>query len=289
MSENRTIWHLIEINARHAADEAIEFALNELGSLGTEINTLGKKNTDDIVVNGYFDQRIEDAAVAWQLDDAVRIYGLPHDSVKNFEWSEVENADWLAEWKKYWRPTEVGKFVIAPPWKTVTESDKIIIYIEPNMAFGTGTHETTQLCLQAIGEKYRPEHSFLDVGTGTGILAIGAAKLGGAKIMACDTDLDSVKIARENALANGVADKIDFRDGSLGEQTEIYDFVCANLTIDVIVPILPLLIEKSSSRLLLSGILVEQEKIIAAELEKQLISDYKIAHAGEWISVLITI
>ncbi|MEO7658888.1 MAG: 50S ribosomal protein L11 methyltransferase [Pyrinomonadaceae bacterium] len=288
MSEKQSTWCLIEITCREEADEAVEFALNELGALGTEINTLGKSRDATIVVNGYFNERIDDEVVADNLNYALQIHGLTGDLVERREWSEIENADWLAEWKKYWRPTEIGRFVITPPWEAVAESDKIVIRIEPNMAFGTGTHETTQLCLKAIGEKYQSEDSFFDVGTGTGILAIGAAKLGGTRILACDTDLDSVKIAVENAAANGVGNRIEFRDGSLSNQTAVHDFVCANLTIDAIVPILPLLVEKSGSILLLSGILVEQENIIVEELKKHKIADFVIESSGEWISVLIT-
>ncbi len=175
------------------------------------------------------------------------------------------------------------------------------------MAFGTGTHETTQLCLAAIGDNCRAGQSFLDVGTGTGILAIAAAKLATehtetvekktrmvsvssvAKIMACDTDLDSVRIARENAEANGVERQIEFFDGSISAATPPFDFVCANLTIDVIVPILPLLIEKTKDILLLSGILAGQEAIITEQLLKLQISNFDIKHAGEWISVLTPI
>ncbi len=288
MSEKQTTWRLIEITCRREAEEAVQFALNELGALGTEINTLGKSGEPTIVVNGYFNERLDDEVVSENLNFALQIHGLSGDSVERSEWSEIENADWLAEWKKYWRPTEIGRFVIAPPWETLTESDKIVIRIEPNMAFGTGTHETTQLCLKAIGEKYQSEQSFLDVGTGTGILAIGAAKLGGTRILACDTDLDSVKIAVENAAANGVGDRIEFRDGSLSDETAVHDFVCANLTIDVIVPILSLLIAKSGSILLLSGILAEQENIVVEELKQHEIADFVIERSGEWISVFIT-
>src|SRR5262249_49859629 len=153
--------------------------------------------------------------------------------------------------------TTVGRFVVAPPWEKVVDKDKIVILIEPNMAFGTGTHETTQLCLKAIDENYLPGHSFLDVGTGTGILAIAAAKLasGSSEILACDTDADSIKIARENAQANGVGDKTDFLVGPITSETPQFDFVCVNLTIDAIVPILGLLLEKTKSTLVLSGIL----------------------------------
>ena len=175
------------------------------------------------------------------------------------------------------------------------------------MAFGTGTHETTQLCLQAIGDNYRAGQTFLDIGTGTGILAIAAAKLATestentreknkglsgnsvAKILGCDIDADSVNIARENAIANGVGDSIEFIQGSINDKTPVFDFVCANLTVDVIQPMLPLLLAKTGEKLVLSGILVEQKNIISAELQKFEISTFEIQTAGEWLSVVISV
>lgn len=300
------IWFALEITVDSNATEAIEFALNELDALGTEINNLGKKQTETLTVIGYFNEKPDDETVEKQIAEALRIYGFSADAVKTFTWREVENIDWLAEWKKHWKPTIVGKFIVAPPWETVEETGKIVIRIEPNMAFGTGTHETTQLCLKAIGENYRPDQSFLDVGTGTGILAIAAAKLATertekedkslsvnsvssvAKILACDTDTDSIKIAGENAELNRT-ENIEFYVGSISAETPVFDFVCANLTIDVIVPILPLLIEKTRETLILSGILQEQEERIAAELRSFGIRDFSVTRAGEWISVLVNI
>jgi ribosomal protein L11 methyltransferase len=286
MSEKQNSWFALEISAPVEAEEAIEFALNELGALGTEINNLGRERPTNIVVKGYFNEPVVDEVVDQQVEFALGIYELPADSVQGYVWNGVEHQDWLAEWKKHWRPTEIGRFVIAPPWSNVS-TDKIVIRIEPNMAFGTGTHETTQLCLQAISEIYAPEMSLLDVGTGTGILAIAAAKLGGTAILACDTDKDSVRIAIENSLSNGVGDQITFFEGPIDDQTPVHDFVCANLTIDVIGPILPLLLAKTGSILLLSGILFEQESIIRDALQELTIIDIDVQLSGEWISVLI--
>jgi ribosomal protein L11 methyltransferase len=252
MTEKQKYWHVLEIKARSEADAAIEFALNELDALGTEINNLGKVRPVNVVVNGYFNETLDDQTVTDQLSASLRIHEQPLDSIESFAWSRIENHDWLAEWKKHWKPTNVGRFTIAPPWAELVESDKIVIRIEPNMAFGTGTHETTQLCLSAIGEMYRPEQSFLDVGTGTGILAIAAAKLGGSSILACDTDADSVRIAKENGEANDVGERITFFDGPIDAGTAAHDFVAANLTIDLILPILPLLVSKARNVLLLS-------------------------------------
>ena len=286
MTTDPITWHALEITVPAAAEEAIEFALNELDALGTEIDNLGRKTPENIKVVGYFNERPDDQLVAEQIAEALRVYGLPADVAASPVWTVVENRDWLAEWKKHWQPTQVGRFVIAPPWSEVT-SDKVLIRIDPSMAFGTGTHETTQLCLEAIGDRYSPGMTLLDVGTGTGILAIAAAKLGGTDIIACDTDRDSVIIARENAEANGVADRITFFHSPIDQLTPEHDFVCANLTLDVILPILPLLIKKSRKYLLLSGILAEQEETIRHELTSLSVSDAEIKRAGEWISVLV--
>lgn len=294
-------WFAVDIEADAPAAEAVEYAFNTLDALGTEIDHLRKTGTDAVKITGYFNDLPTDEDLQFEIKDALKIYEQDAGSVRAISNREVEDADWLAEWKRHWKPTEIGKFIIAPPWSEVAETDKLIIRIEPNMAFGTGTHDTTQLCLKAIGEQFEHEMSVLDVGTGTGILAIAVAKLTAentkdlsvpsvnsvAKIFACDTDADSIKIARENAVLNAVGDAITFADGPIDDNTPQYDFTCANLTADVIVPILPLLIEKTKKILLLSGILAEQEKLITDELLKFQISNFQIEHSGEWISVLI--
>ena len=280
-------WFAIDVEADAPAAEAVEYAFNTLEALGTEIDHLRKTGTDAVKITGYFNDLPTDEYLQFEINGALKIYEQDPGSIRAISNREVEDADWLAEWKRHWKPTEIGKFIIAPPWSEVADTDKIIIRIEPNMAFGTGTHDTTQLCLKAIGDTYNAEQSCLDVGTGTGILAIAVAKLGGTNILACDTDADSVKIARENAVLNGVGNAIVFADGPIDDSTQECDFTCANLTADVIVPILPLLIAKTKKILLLSGILAEQEKLITDELLKFQISNFKIEHSGEWISIAI--
>lgn len=283
-----------EVKAAKNAIEAVEFALSEAGAEGTELNLLGKKQAEETVsVVGYFAEKPDESLLREWLESAVEIYDLPENSIREISIQSVENRDWNAEWKKHWQPTETAKFVVAPSWSDVENTDKIVVRIEPGMAFGTGTHETTRLCLQAIEENYRGE-SFLDVGTGTGVLAIAAAKMQSTvqslkfKVLACDTDFDSVEIARENAEINGVGDRIEFYIGSISDQTSQFDFVAANLTADVIVPLLPLLVEKADRTLVLSGILREQQNWVTRELKKLQISDFKIQTQGEWISILIT-
>ena len=197
----------------------------------------------------------------------MRIYELPSSSVRDMNVREIVERDWLEEWKQGWKPVEIGRFIIAPPWSDLGEThDRIVIRIEPGMAFGTGTHETTRLCLNAI-QKHFAGGSFLDVGTGTGILAIAAARLfPEARVEACDTDEMAITIARENAEANGVLGQIDFRAGSIEESTASADIVCANLTADVISSLLPTLVSLTCGKLILSGILETQIEMVQAGL-----------------------
>lgn len=293
--ERQRRWFAVDVTVLPDAAEAIEFAFNQLNSLGTEINHLAKKNVEDVCVTGYFDSLPVEQSIRNEIDRSLSIYSLPVVSIKQIRRREVEDQDWLVEWKKHWKPTEVGSFIIAPPWEEIDERKKLVIRIEPNMAFGTGTHETTQLCLKAIEENYQPGDTFLDVGTGTGILAIATAKLNfkfqisDFKLAACDTDVDSVAIAGENAELNGVAGKIDFSVDTISEDTPEFDFVCANLTLDVIQPMLPLLMKKAEKTLLLSGILKEQEAAICTALRDNNVNTFRVETAGEWISIIAEI
>lgn len=302
MTTEQPTWYSISVTVAPESSEAIEYAFNSLDALGTEINHLRKKNSETVTVIGYFNDLPDDERFQDELHYALRAYGLDEAAVLSVERKQVEDTDWLAEWKKHWKPSDVGAFVIAPPWSDVAETEKIVIRIEPNMAFGTGTHETTQLCLKAIENHYKPGDSFLDVGTGTGILAIAAAKINSKsqisnfklrsqisnfKLAACDTDVDSISIAKENAELNGVGGSIDFRVGSISDDTPVFDLICANLTLDVIEPLLSLLLAKAGKTLVLSGILSEQQQQIVAALKKLGYQNFEISQSGEWISIII--
>ncbi|MBA2705879.1 MAG: 50S ribosomal protein L11 methyltransferase [Blastocatellia bacterium] len=280
-------WYALEVLIEPQASEAVEFALMEAGALGTETND---SDHESLRVTAYFDQRPNREDVRAALADAFRIYELPSSSARETTVREVVDRDWLAEWKRSWQPAEVGeRFIIAPPWAEIGEErDRVVIRIEPGMAFGTGTHETTRLCLAAI-EKYFAGGSFLDVGTGTGILAIAAAKLfPDARVEAIDTDPQAVEIAAENARLNGVSDNISFRVGSIEDETASADLVCANLTADVISTILPQLIGASCGRLVLSGILdVQVESVRTRTQECGLGEPLEIMSDGEWIALIL--
>jgi len=320
-------WFAIEVTAIAGAREAIEYGLMEAGALGTETDEPG----ETVSVLGYFESQLDVASAHETLTEALRIYGFDSSAIVDLKAREVPDRDWLTEWKKSWQPVQVGRFVITPPWiesvprrvgvatgscdsrwpndpvAIAPRTDTIVIRINPGMAFGTGTHETTRLCLKAIEKHFRGE-SFLDVGTGTGILAIAAAKIcqkpdpgspagqprwggggegGQVDIRALDIDADTIEIAKENAALNGVSNEIDFRAGSVDEQTPSADFVCANLTTAVIVELLPALSGATCGRLVLSGILDSQINWVERKLVELGIADFEIDQDGEWIALVI--
>lgn len=281
--EKRSGWYALDVDLEPQAREAVEYALMEAGALGTET----VERADALVqVTGYFADLPNRERVRNEVFEALRIYELPSSSVRDMNVREIAQRDWLAEWKQNWQPVEVGRFIIAPPWTEIADAhDRLIIRIEPGMAFGTGTHETTRLCLNAI-QKYFAGGSFLDVGTGTGILAIAAAKLG-ARIEACDTDADAIEIARENARLNNVADQVNFWVGSIDEATASADLVCANLTADVIVGIARTLVSLTCGKLILSGILETQMEMVQAALRDSGITEVEIEQDGEWVALIV--
>ena len=290
-------WYAAAVMTTAPQREAIDYALMEAGALGTET----VESPDQARITGYFSAPIDEARLRNALQDALRIYGFPASEALQVNVTEFADHDWLAEWKANWQPVAVGRFIIAPPWLSEPPAvaggaapDQVLIYINPGMAFGTGTHETTRLCLKAM-QRHFHRGSFLDVGTGTGILAIAAAKMwpdleGGTPspaIIACDIDRSAIEIAKQNASLNGVLERIDFRVGSIDESVSSADLVCANLTAPVIVDLLPALLGATCGRLVLSGILAEQTDTIKARLLELAVVDFEIDQDGEWIALTV--
>ena len=285
--KGRRVWIGVEIIAAAEAGEASSYGLMEAGALGTETRQIDEAR---VLVTAYFNDSIDEEVVRSKLLGALRIYNLSPSLLKELKIREVVDRDWLAEWKKDWQPVEVGeRFIVAPPWCEINDAEgRIVIRIEPGMAFGTGTHETTRLCLAAI-ERYFNGGSFIDVGTGTGILAIAAAKLfPNARIEACDNDAEAIAIARDNAQLNDVSENIDFRVGTIEEASASADCVCANLTADAILPLLSSLLGATCDRLILSGILVEQIDVVQSRLRELGASAAgEIVIDGEWVAIIV--
>ncbi len=183
---------------------------------------------------------------------------VPHPTYKT-----VAQSDWSEAWKAHYRPLRIGaRLVIRPSWfapdAVETRAGDIVLALDPGMAFGTGLHPTTQLCAMALEERVRPGLRLFDVGTGSGILAIYAIKLGAASAVAVDTDEESVRVTRENIALNGVADAIEAAQGSFDYTGERFEWVVANILAGVIVSMLKTGLAERGENFIFSGILDSQ-------------------------------
>lgn len=188
----------------------------------------------------------------------------------------VNEDDWANAWKQYYHPVKTGeRLVIVPAWEEYTPAEnEVIVKMDPGMAFGTGTHETTRLCAKLLELHMPVGGRVLDIGTGSGILAIAAKKLGAGEVYACDIDPTAVRVARENAELNGVTDGLTFETADLlaGERVGegLYDFATANIVADIIVRLAESVGRylKYGATLAVSGIIDEQAERVIAAMDK---------------------
>jgi len=195
---------------------------------------------------------------------------------------------WGENWKKFFKPIRISRFVVKPPWSRIRmKRDQIPIEITPGMAFGTGTHASTQLCLQVLGKYHgKKRFSVLDVGTGSGILSIAAARLGAGEVLGVDIDEEAVRIAKENVEKNQVSDRVNIRRGRVGEIKKSFDAVLANVDLKGLMRMKRSLIHhlKDQGILILSGILREErEKVRLHYQETGVFQWVKVTQQGEWV------
>ena len=258
---NNSHWWLVTLGVSKDAEEIASALLFDLGSTG--IVTLNE-NFDNVTLGAYFDQTKNVELIKQTVESEFARAGRS-DELTDVSISEVPNQDWMQKWKEGFEAIEVGeRLVIAPSWKIPANRDtRKVIQIDPGMAFGTGTHETTRLCLEAIERHWRGG-SLLDVGTGTGILAIAAAVLApGSRVVAIDVDPQAVEVARENIAINNVSRAIELQVGQPGDlAAEEFEMVVANLTAEVIIDLIEDLdgCVAPSGRMILSGILAALQK-----------------------------
>lgn len=211
---------------------------------------------------------------------------------------ETEDIDWINNWKQYFKQFYVDDILIIPSWETVKEEDKdrMIIHIDPGTAFGTGMHETTQLCIRQLKKYVTKDTVLLDVGTGSGILSIVALKLGAAHAVGTDLDPCAVPAVEENKEANQIPDKdFEMMIGNIIDDKEIqdavgyekYDIVTANILADVLVPLTPVIVHqmKKGGIYITSGILDVKESVVTEAVEKSGLEVLEVTRQGEWVSV----
>lgn len=221
-----------------------------------------------------------------------RIRALPEP-----EFRAIEDEDWMASWKQHYKPIPIGKrLIVVPVWIEVQDDGRIPVRIDPSMAFGTGTHPTTQLCLEMIETYVRPGQTVIDVGCGSGILSIAAIKVGASHALAVDIDNASVRSTRENAEANAVLEWIETGLGSVDEvrngqfTLRHAPVVLANILAPVIIRLfdagLADLLE-TPGKMVLSGILVEQAPAVIEAAKSKGLRFIEQIQQGDWVAIAL--
>jgi ribosomal protein L11 methyltransferase len=269
-------------------EEAVSNFLFEQGATGMEEvdEALGWKR-----LKAYFPQDGKEKKVLRGLGRYLKSLQsiFPEMSGTRIETISIPNQDWSQNWKRFFKPVQVTpKFVVKPPWSKIRlKKNKIAIDIYPGMAFGTGTHATTKLCMRALERSFRKRGiSVLDVGTGSGILSIAAAQLGAGEVWGLDIDGEAVSNARENVKRNLVSDIVKIRKGRVGKIQKRFDLVVANIDYKSLRRMRWPLIHhlKSKGILILSGILKEmEEKVRQYYMDTGLLKSIRTDQEREWV------
>ncbi len=205
--------------------------------------------------------------------------------------ANVSEEDWAENWKQYYKPFRVGeRLVVKPVWEDFpARPTDLVLEIDPGMAFGNGTHETTAMCLALLENAIRPGDTVLDVGTGSGILALAAARLGASSVLAVDLDPVAVNVARENIARNGAQDKITVQAGDLLEGVDIRaNLVVANIIADAVIYLSEAVRAHMApgGLFISSGIIRDREADVLEALARASLTVEHIEHAGEWVAIV---
>ena len=273
-------WWELQILSDPELEDSIFWRLENFGCRGIASERKG----NNLLIRSYlpeFQAQLSslDELSQWLRQDALSM-GF---SIPTVQWELIDEQDWATSWKQYWQPQEIGdRFLINPAWLPVPEnSNRLVLRMDPGVAFGTGDHATTQLCLESLEKQLiNPPNLeggvvIADIGCGSGILSIGALLLGAKKVYAVDTDPLAVKSTAENLALNLISpERLVVAEGSVDVLTKLIeqpvDGIVCNILADVIINLVPQMsaIAKPSSWGIFSGILVEQSKAVCDSLEK---------------------
>ncbi len=211
---------------------------------------------------------------------------------------ETEDLDWINNWKKYFHQFYIDDLLVIPSWEEVKVEDegRMVLHIDPGTAFGTGMHETTQLCIRQLKKYITPQTNLLDVGTGSGILAILALMFGAKNCVGTDLDPCAVEAVRENMESNSIPhDKFTMMIGNIITEKEVqdkvgyecYDIVVANILADVLVPLTPVIVNqmKKGGIYITSGIIDDKEQTVVDAVKTAGLEVLEVTYQGEWVSI----
>lgn len=310
-------WNKFTLKTRPEAEDLVIAALYEAGVQGAEIEDKqplteydkqqmfvdilpDMPEDDDVAYLNFYLEPDDDkekilADVRQALGELREFMDIGEGTITE---SETEDKDWINNWKTYFKQFYVDDILIIPSWEEVKEEDRdrMIIHIDPGTAFGTGMHETTQLCIRQLKKYVTPETELLDVGTGSGILSIIALKLGAKHALGTDLDPCAVPAVEENKEANQIpAQAFDMMIGNIIDDPAVqekagydrYDIVTANILADVLVPLTPVIVHqmKPGGLYITSGILDVKEETVKEAVKAAGLEIVEVTHQGEWVSV----
>jgi ribosomal protein L11 methyltransferase len=275
-------WYSLTADIPHETLEQCESLLHDASASGLEVRdgpstmpNVRAPAPGEAIVVAYFEKKAQALKARKALEQKLQTVRCAVEP--------VEERDWSQEWKTRIKSVDVGRLWVGPPWMTPPQG-KVSITIEPKMAFGTGDHPTTTLCLEAVDDfmAAHPKASMLDVGTGTGVLAFAAKKLGAMRVVALDNDPVSVELAKEAAQENAL-EGIDISAKPLTRISGQFDLVVANILANTLVELAPLIVPKVKERLILAGVLVPQAEHVSAAYVARGLTARAPKVMGEWI------
>ena len=310
-------WNKITLEIREEVEDIVISTLADIGLEGAEIQDkqpLSEQDKKQMFVDILPDMPEDDgvAYLNFYLDEDEDVNAMLEKVKAELEelrmfvdigsgmitLSQTEDKDWINNWKQYFKQFYVDDILIIPSWEEVKEEDKdrMIIHIDPGTAFGTGMHETTQLCIRQLKKYVTSETELLDVGTGSGILSIVALKLGAKHAVGTDLDPCAVPAVEENKEANEIpVEAFDMMIGNIIDDKEVqdkvgyekYDIVVANILADVLVPLTPVILNqmKKGGIYITSGIIDDKEETVVNAVKAAGLEVLEVTHPGEWVSV----
>ena len=310
-------WNKFRLKTTTEAEDIVSSMLMDLGVQGIEIEdkipmTQAEKEqmfvdilpetgiNDGIAYISFYLEEDEDKeslleAVKNELEDMRAYVEVGEGTIEE---SQTEDVDWVNNWKKYFHQFYVDDILIIPSWEEVKPEDegKMIVHIDPGTAFGTGMHETTQLCIRQLKKYVTEDTEILDVGCGSGILGMLALKFGAKHSVGTDLDPCAIDATYENMDNNGISrDQYEVMIGNIIDDKEVqdkvgyekYDIVAANILSDVLVPLTPVIIHqlKKGGIYITSGIIEDKEEVVVEAVKKAGLEVLEVNHQGEWVSV----
>ena len=310
-------WNKFRLKTTTEAEEIVCSMLMDLGIQGVEIedripmtqaekeqmfvDILPESGVDDgtAYVSFYLEEEEDKESVLSKVrEELEQIRAYTDAGEGTIEESQTEDVDWVNNWKQYFHQFCVDDILIIPSWEEVKPEDegKLTIHIDPGTAFGTGMHETTQLCIRQIRKYVKPDDRILDVGCGSGILGMLALKFGAGYSVGTDLDPCAIDATHENMEVNGIdRSRYEVMTGNIISEEDVqekvgrgvYDIVVANILAEVLVPLTPVAAEclKPGGIYITSGIIEEKEPVVVEAVKKAGLEVLEVNHQGEWVSV----